>query len=253
VNAGVVRVDEEFENPEVELLVRERAAQLGVPYFLHKGTVVPFGLSLVSETTRFREFGPLSGHTYSLGVQYSPSFGGALSRTTLDGDVRKYFRIGGGAVFAARLRGFHSSGDQPDVFYFGGNMELRGYPYLGFAGNKGFFANLEFRFPLIDLMKTPLGILGPVRGTLFAGMGGAHFKGEPWEFASSDPGRSYVNDPVFGEPVDGFHLVDGRASFGIGLQFFFLGYPLHFDWSKLTDLKVTSNNTRFDFWVGFDF
>jgi outer membrane protein assembly factor BamA len=253
LNAGVIRVDEQFENPEVELLVRQRAEQLGVPYFLHKGTVVPLGLALVSETTRFREFGPLSGHTYNLGVQYSPSFGGTLSRTTLEGDVRKYFRIGGSAVFATRVHGFHSTGDQPDVFYFGGNMELRGYPYLSFAGNKGFYANAEFRFSLIDLMKTPLGILGPVRGTLFGGIGGAHFKGEPWDFATSDSGRSYVNDPVFGEPVSGFHLVDGRASFGIGLQFFFLGYPLHFDWSKLTDLKVTSNNTRFDFWVGFDF
>ena len=50
-------------------------------------------------------------------------------------------------------------------------------------------------------------------------------------------GLSYVNDPVFGEPVCGFHLVDGRASFGFGLQVFFLGYPLHFDWSKLTDLQ----------------
>jgi hypothetical protein len=62
-----------------------------------------------------------------------------------------------------------------------------------------------------------------------------------------------VRDPVFGEPVDGFHLVDGRASLGLGLQFFFLGYPLHFDWSKLTDFKVRSPGFRFDFWVGFDF
>jgi hypothetical protein len=62
-----------------------------------------------------------------------------------------------------------------------------------------------------------------------------------------------VNDPVFGEPVTGLHLVDGRASYGIGLQFFFLGYPLHFDWAKLTDLKVVSNDTRFGFWIGLDF
>jgi hypothetical protein len=27
---------------------------------------------------------------------------------------------------------------------------------------------------------------------------------------------------------------------------------MHFDWSKLTDLKVSSKS-RFDFWIGFDF
>jgi len=264
LSAGVVRINEQFENPAVEEFVRQRAESLGVPYILHKGTTVPLGVALVAETTRFREFGPLSGHTYSLGVQFSPSFGGQLSRTTLDGDARKYFRIGHGSVFATRLRGFHSAGDQPDIFYFGGNMELRGYPYLSLAGNTGFFGNAELRFPIIDIMKTPLGILGPVRGTVYGGIAGAHFKGEPYNFSSSDPGLSFVNYPglaicqvtadprCLGEPVSGFHLVDGRASFGIGLQFFFLGYPLHFDWSKLTDLKVTTDS-RFDFWVGYDF
>jgi hypothetical protein len=263
-SAGIIKVNEQFENPQVEELVRQRAEQLGVPFFLNRGTVIPFGLSLVTETTRFREFGPLAGHTYSLGVQYSPAFGGTLSRTTLEGDARKYFRIGQGTVFATRLRGFRSSGNRPDIFYFGGNMELRGYPYLSLAGNEGFFGNVEFRFPLIDLMKTPIGILGPVRGTLYGGVGAARFKGESFTFKSSDPGISFVNYPglavcqntpdpaCLGEAVSGLHLVDGRASFGIGLQFFFLGYPLHFDWSKLTDLKVTSKS-RFDFWVGYDF
>src|SRR5262249_12252827 len=148
---------------------------------------------------------------------------------------------------------FYSTGDSPGIYYFGGNMELRGYPYLSLAGNQGFFTNAELRIPLIDVMKTPIGILGPVRGTVFFGMGAAHFKGENYTFGTSDPGISYVKDPVFGEPVSGFHLVDGRASYGVGLQFFFLGYPLHFDWTKLTDLKVVSANTHFDFWIGFDF
>ena len=53
--------------------------------------------------------------------------------------------------------------------------------------------------------------------------------------------------------MTGFRLVDGRASYGMGLQFFFLGYPMHFDWSKLTDLKVTSPGWKFDFWIGYDF
>src|SRR6185503_1035537 len=187
-------------------------------------------------------------HTFSVGVQYAPSVGGSsIGRTTLDADVRKYLPIGSSALLALRARGFRSTGDLPALFYFGGNMEPRGYDYLSFAGNEGFFANAEFRFPVSDVMKTPLGILGPVRGTLFAGVGGAHFRGEPFKFASSDPGISYVRDPVFGEPVDGFHLVDGRASLGVGLQFFFLGYPLHFDWSKQTDFKVRSPGFRFDF------
>jgi hypothetical protein len=250
---GIIRIREQFENPIAEQQARDLAAQLGQPFFLNNGTAFPVAAALVAETTRFREFGPLSGHTYSLGVNFSPSLGGSLSRTTLEADVRKYLRIGQSMVIAGRFRGFKSMGNQPDLFYFGGNMELRGYDYLSFAGHQGFFANAEIRFPLIDLMKTPLGILGPVRGTLFGGIGEAHFKGEPFKFATREAGISYVNDPLFGEPVSGFHLVDGRASYGIGLQFFFLGYPLHFDWSKLTDLKVTSNNTRFDFWVGFDF
>ena len=34
--------------------------------------------------------------------------------------------------------------------------------------------------------------------------------------------------------VDGFRLVDARASYGIGLQTFALGMPMHFDWSWRT-------------------
>ncbi len=252
VSAGFLRVSEGFQNNDAGLLVQQQADQLGVPLFFNNGSIAPVTVALVGETTRFREFGPLTGHTFSLGFTAAPGIGSSLSRRTVEGDVRKYIRLGGSAVFATRLRGFFSTGKNPDYFYFGGNMELRGYPYLSIVGNQGFFANAELRLPLIDLMKTPIGILGPVRGTLYAGIGGAHFKGEGYTFATSTPGISYVKDPLFGQPVSGYHLIDGRASYGFGLQFFFLGYPLHFDWSKLTDLKVASP-TRFDFWVGFDF
>ncbi len=252
-SAGMVRVKEQFENADAELAVREAAALQGVQVFLNDGTVTPLRLAVVEETTRFREFGPLSGHTFSLAFEYAPSLGGSLSRHTVDGDVRHYQRVGNTSlVLATRLRGFYSSGERPDLFYFGGNMELRGFPYYSLAGNQGFFANAEIRFPVIDVMKTPLGILGPVRGSAYLGIGGAKFKGEQYRFSSSDPGVSYVRDAVFGEPVSGFHLVDGRASYGVGLQFFLFGYPLHFDWSKLTDLKVKAPS-RFDFWIGFDF
>jgi hypothetical protein len=265
MTTGVFRLQQRFENPLAQQQAQQAAQQQGVDYFLYNGTVAPVSVALVAETTRFREFGPLAGHTYSVGLTYAPSFGGMLGRRTLDADARKYIRLGGSGVLAGRIRGFYSQGTNPDLFYFGGNMELRGYPYLSLVGNQGFFANLELRFPIIDLMKTPIGILGPVRGTLFAGMGGARLQGQSFQFGTRDPGISYVSYPgddvcsvqavpeCFGEAVSGYHLVDGRASYGIGLQFFFLGYPMHFDWSKLSDLKVSTKGSRFDFWIGFDF
>ena len=35
-------------------------------------------------------------------------------------------------------------------------------------------------------------------------------------------------------PVDGFRLVDARASYGVGLETFALGFPIHFDWAWKT-------------------
>jgi hypothetical protein len=259
-SAGIYKIKEQIENPEAQRLIEETAKELGVPVFLNDGTLVPFSLSLVTETTRFASFGPLSGHTSSFTAEISPSLGGTLSRQTFRGDARAYLRLGStSTVFAARAFGTYSSGDNPAIAYFGGNQELRGYPYLSFSGNKAFFANLELRLPLINLAATPIGILGPVRGTIFAGVGGASYRGDSFQFGTSKEGTSYVNcltgvEPacVFGESVSGYHLVDGRASWGFGLQAFVLGYPLHFDWVKLTDLKVSSP-WQFQFWIGYDF
>jgi hypothetical protein len=258
---GVYKLLEKYEDPTVEALVRQQAAEQGIPYPLRDGFVAPIGLRLVQETTRFREFGPLDGSTFSIGAEYAPGFGGMLGSTTFDVDLRKYLRLGGtSSLLAMRARGFYSFGDFPDIFYFGGNSDLRGYDYLSFSGNKGFFGNFEIRIPVINAMATPIGILGPVRGTVYFGVGCAQYKDQrssdpqfnTFTCFTSDASTSYVKDPVFGEPVDGFHLVDGRASVGVGLQFFFLGYPMHFDFTKLTDLKVWSD-TQFDFWIGFDF
>ncbi len=88
---------------------------------------------------------------------------------------------------------------------------------------------------------------------MFIGMAGARFKGQDYTFATSEPGYSYVNDPIFGELTDEWRLQDGRASWGFGLQLFFLGYPLHFDWVKYTDFATTSPGWDFSFWIGYDF
>jgi hypothetical protein len=251
---GIVKVAEQYGDQSVEELICQQNAIQGLPCFINNGWQLPVSLRIVQETTRFAEFGPLSGSTFSVGVTAAPGIGSFLQRTTVDADLRKYIRLGGtSALVALRGRGFYSTGDNPDYFYFGGNMELRGYPYYGFAGNQGFFANAEFRTPIIHLAATPLGILGPLRGTMFIGIAGAKFKGQDYTFSTSEPGYSYVNDPIFGELTDEWRLQDGRASWGFGLQLFFLGYPLHFDWVKYTDFATTSPGWDFSFWIGYDF
>src|SRR5690606_16032644 len=82
-------------------------------------------------------------------------------------------------------RGFKSWGDAPDFMFFGGNSEMRGYEYLEFLGSEAAFFNAELRFPFIEAMLTPIGILGGIRGVLFANLGGGHFEGQPFKWWSS--------------------------------------------------------------------
>ena len=83
--------------------------------------------------------------------------------------------------------------------YFGGNSELRGYEYLQFLGQKAFFANAELRFPLIEAMLTPLGVLGGLRGVLFAGVGGAGYNGYDFT-AVHEQAETYI--PLLGYETD---------------------------------------------------
>ena len=250
--AGLLNIRERIEDPFLEAQLQAELQATGQPNPFRDGLAAPLSLGITQETTRFASFGPLAGSTFNFEVRSSP--GGELDYFTLDGDARKYFRLGPtSAVLALRARGFRSTGDTPEIFYFGGNHEMRGYQYMSFAGHEGFFANVELRLPIVNVMATPIGLLGPIRGTLFGNVGGARFEGQDYNFSTREAGVSFVKDPVFGTPVSGFRLIDGRASYGFGLQFFFLGYPMHFDFSKLTDLKVSSPEWRFDYWIGFDF
>jgi len=154
--------------------------------------------------------------------------------------------------------------------------------YLEFLGSNTAFANAELRFPFIEAMLTPLGVLGGVRGVFFAGMGGAHFDGQPftwWKTGSSvetpvigltDPDRlTGLQQPILGPKttVSGFRLIDARASYGLGLETFLIGFPVHFDWSWRTLLNKDYEDVvfalqgghsafrkpKFALWIGYDF
>src|SRR5205814_6844639 len=67
--------------------------------------------------------------------------------------------------------------------------------------------------------------------------------------------------------ISGFRLKDGRASYGVGLETFALGFPIHFDWSWRTlfnkdweDVVFAGDGgsaafrkPRFAVWIGYDF
>jgi hypothetical protein len=283
---GVLNYSESFNDPNLQAYSQAYQQQTYGTQIFQNGTYVPLGVNFVQETTIFREFGPLAGSTARLSYEISPNIGSLLSRQTVDLDARKYIRLGASGLLALRGRGFKSWGEAPTFTYFGGNSEMHGYDYLSFVGSKAAFFDAELRFPFIEAMLTPVGILGGIRGVMFANMGGGSFDGAPSSDGSTNfkwwtnntstftpivaykpNGFSY--DPVYGPPtqVSGFRLVDARASYGLGLETFALGFPIHFDWSWKTlfnkqweDLLFAAQGgshefrkPKFTVWIGYDF
>ena len=279
---GLFHTKESYENQALQAEAqRFQQEQFGTSIF-RNGTYVPLGVALVQETTVFRQYGPLSGSTFRLGYEFAPPGGDTfLSRQTVDIDARKYFRLSQNGVFALRGRAFKSWGDFPDFTFFGGNSEMRGYDYLQFLGHKAFYGNAELRFPLIEAMATPIGILGGVRGTFFFNFGSAGFEGQPLNPWTSDSGvfrgvESIAFNPDIGDfqqtfgpevAVSGFRLMNARASYGVGLSTLALGFPIHFDWAWRTLFNknwedvffaqeggsAEFRKVRFSLWIGYDF
>ena len=282
-SGGLFHFNERFDNESLQREAdRFQEQQFGSADLLRNGASMPFAVNFIQETTVFREFGPIAGNTMRFGYQYAPSIGSTfLGKQTVDADARYYLRVGETGLLALRARGFKSYGDFPDFLYFGGNSEMRGYEYLEFIGHDAGFFDAELRFPLIEAMLTPIGVLGGIRGTFFFNAGGASLKGTPFKLFSRSteqvaPTVGFRQDPATGEfeevvgtptIVSGFRLVDGRASYGIGLQTFVIGFPVHFDWSWRTLFNDAWENVvfareggseafrkpRFDFWMGYDF
>jgi hypothetical protein len=290
-SGGLIDYEQRFNDPGLQELSDQYQQDTFGTSLLQNGFYVPFGATFVQETTVFREFGPLSGNTMRLRYEVAPKIGNSLDRQTFDADARFYQRIGGSGLLALRARGFQSWGTAPDFLYFGGNSEMRGYEYLQFVGSKSAFLNAELRFPLIEAMLTPVGVMGGIRGVFFANMGGGHFNGQ--QSVTSTPGspQDYrwfargsevytpiigyrqttlvTQEPIYGAPrvIDGLRLVDARASYGVGVETFALGFPVHIDWSWKTLFNRDWEDALFaafggsdefrkvhvSFWIGYDF
>ena len=288
VSGGFMQLNERYNAQDLQQFSQDFQQENFGQQIFRNGNMIPLSVAFVQETTVFREFGPLAGNTMRVAYDAAPKIAGSLSRQTVDADVRYYQRLASTGVLALRFRGFKSIGSSPDFLYFGGNSEMRGYNYLEFVGQNVVFANAELRFPIIEAALTPIGVIGGIRGVFFANIGGGWFNNRNYQFATSAPEQytpviGYEQDefgivydpqtleaiPIYGptQTIRGFRLRDGRASYGLGLETFALGFPIHFDWSYRTlfnrdwedKLFATAGGSqsfrkpRFAVWIGYDF
>ena len=251
---GFMNYDEDFFDPYA-IQQLQAPGSSGFGGFLN-GNSISASFALTGETTRFSQYGPLSGHTFKITLaQALPVSDKFIQNTTVQLDLRKYLNLGPNALFAARFYGFASRGKNPYIFYYGGNNEIRTLYYYSQIGNEGWYANLEFRFPVFNSATTPIGQIGPIRGTLFFDVGRAKLKGWPAKMFR------YTADPF--APLVQF---DAVGSYGFGFQFFFLGFPIHLDFVKRLEIPDFSNPFQFNdlkgldigklkakLWIGFDF
>ena len=184
----------------------------------------------------WKRFGPISGRRYQVTASYAPDTeaGGVLSSDVVV-DWREYYQLSSRTLLATRLYGAWSDGNAPNLHYFGGLNTLRGYDFRTLIGQHAGFANVELRFPLIDVLATPVMVLQQIRGTLFFDVGAAHFDDRPFQF------------------IEDGKLRDGKAAIGFGVSFNFWGMQLNWDFAKRYDLDEIEKDYRTSFWIGQTF
>jgi hypothetical protein len=193
--------------------------------------------SFVGDTTVWERWGPVTGRRYRLWGEYAPDLeeSGTLT-STIGLDFRQYVRLSRRNQLAVRLWGAQSDGNFPSPIYIGGLDTLRGFEYASIVGDRAFFANLEYRFPFIDLLAFPVFAIQEIRGNIFLDIGGGYYSSIQEDFDCWDSDENRLNDCV--------------SSYGFGISFRFLGMNLNFDFAQKWDFKDSIDGFESSFWFG---
>jgi outer membrane protein assembly factor BamA len=193
--------------------------------------------ALTGDTSISTSSGPISGQRWRLRTTYGVDTeeSGTLTWNT-ELDYRAYLPLTRRSNFALRFFAGYADGNRPSFYYVGGLDTIRGVNYRSLQGDRVFFGNIEFRFPLIDAFVTPILDFRGIRGRIFLDVGGVWFS----EFQDFD----FMN-----EETD--KLVNGIAAYGYGLTVRFSGLDLNWDVSKrwrpaLEELE----DWQTSFWIG---
>lgn len=230
-------------------------------------------LAIAGDTTRYQSFGPFQGKRFRLSSWYAPHLSGDF-----EGDIqehrfefRAYKQLTRRSLLAFRAATIYNTGDRENTYGFGGINQLRGFEYRDFIGSRLAWTNVEFRFPLVDILAFPILNIVQIRGLFFVDVGAAWFDDDRWY----DPERQgiRVSDPLGTEivPFDFWNseldeLQDGRGSYGAGFQFLLFGLQLNWIWARPMDYlqyvpeigggefqKVRNAPTQQEFYIIYDF
>ncbi|MEZ5332144.1 MAG: ShlB/FhaC/HecB family hemolysin secretion/activation protein [Thermoanaerobaculia bacterium] len=197
------------------------------------------GAQLIGDTAVFAPWGPITGRRWLIGGYWAPD---TTDSGTLDSlievDFRQYLKVTARSNFAIRLWGGMADGNAPTPLVFGGLDTVRGFDFRSLAGDRGFFANFEFRFPLVDQLATPVFRFGGIRGIVFLDVGGAWFDDfQDFDFWDSENDR----------------LDDAVSSYGYGLTARLFGLDVNWDFAKRWDFDRSVDGFETSFWIGTRF
>ena len=181
----------------------------------------------------------------------APPIGGFLSRQTADVDARKYIRLATNGVLAFRFRGLQQLGRLPELPVLRRQLRAARLRVSGVPRHRRRSSPTpSCGSRLIEAALTPIGVVGGLRAVALLQLR----RRRPVQPVDTglDEGPDTVPPRSSGscrtrircrarrrsmaavQDITGFRLVDGRASYGIGLETFALGFPIHFDWSWRT-------------------
>ncbi len=146
---------------------------------LAAGTVFQAGAGArfdLSQTDR--AVAPRRGYLLSASAQGFPGFGrgDAGASGNAAAEIRAYFPLPAAAVLATRIGAAGAFGDFTawNAATLGGRANLRGYPYMRFAGDAAAYGNLEIRAPIASV---PLIVRGKLGLLALADAGRVWFRG----------------------------------------------------------------------------
>ncbi len=203
---------------------------------VRRGMLLSNSISYVFDNSLWSYTGPVDGERYNVSLGYTTDLTGTTENFfSLMLDYRRYIRISKPITLAVRGQFFINEGKNPRRFFTGGSWSLRGWPFISIRGTKLSLANIELRFPVVNVMKVyfpediSLSFYG-IRGALFFDIGNC------W-----DTQEQFKNV---------------KGSLGAGLRMNLFGFlVLRYDLGK----RIEDNFTKFQdglfhqFFIGWDF